>query len=141
MISGFCGGALLRTVLNSRRAHLRLGRVKSGWMGFALMTCLRCTMEMWLYRLVMMLKPRAIRTMFTPSLPRSLCSSLSILVRMAMLRVAAGLLVTSRLGWYETVFVTSMCRVTLLDILRGQVPNACLGRGTLMWLSSLSVCV
>lgn len=63
---------------------------------------------------------------------------LTIRPRMAMLRVAAGLLVTIRWGPWARVTVTSMCRCRLLESLRGQDVRAWVGL-RLMSLSSLLV--
>lgn len=64
-----------------------------------------------------------------------------ILVWIDMLSVSAGLLVTRTLGLGVSTTVTTTCRFTLLDILRGQRLNICLGLWTRMVVSTLSVWV
>lgn len=73
-----------------------------------------------------MLTPRATTTTVARRAPWSTRSLLRIRPRMAALSVEAGLLVRTSPGRSSMVRVTIICRVTLLESLKGQVPSTCL---------------
>lgn len=74
-----------------------------------------------LVTLVIMLRLRATTSSVVFALCRNLITSLATRVRIAMLSVAAGLLVTRSDGEPTSVTVTTMCRCTLLESRRGQL--------------------
>lgn len=119
-------------------AHGTVGRLKTELMLVPLIGWLVHTMMTLLVMLVTMFRLRATKTMVVLALCRVPCSILSIRVRTAMLSVAAGLLVTTMLGLPVTVTVTTMCRCTLLENLRGKDPRWLLGLGTLIRPTSLT---
>lgn len=108
-------------------------------MPVSLMTCLVHTIVTPLVMLVIILRLRATRTTFTPCLCRRLRSRLTTRVRIAMLSVAAGLLVTRIPGLRSTVTVTTTCRCTLLENRRGQLPICLPVFGTCIRLTRLIV--
>lgn len=114
-------------VLSRLWAHLRWGLARTLPAEFRLMIRLVHTMATERVIPVMRVRLREMKTTVKLSPLCSLPSRLTIRPRMAMLRVAAGLLVMISPGLWARVTVTSMCRCRLLDSLRGQDLSACLG--------------
>lgn len=106
-------------------AIARPGVPNSALILFRLITPFRDTIVMLLVRCVIMFTLRAISSTFGVRPRTTSLSRLRTCVRVIMLRLAAGLLVTTNGDLYSIVTVTTTCRNTLLSTLNGHSPSMC----------------
>lgn len=113
--------------VSSPPAHEPLGRRTTRLVLLRLMTRFPRTITTWLVSTLIIVKLRATNRYVKLTLVRSCPNSLNIPVRIDMLNVEAGLLVTSSDGPNVKLCVKDVSRCRLLDSLRGKWPTQVCG--------------